>query len=174
MMTVNAIVPAAPTDVILTPGDREISVSWTSVPDANNGGVVITMYTATATDTRDDTTTFTCTATDAAATTCDNPITGLTNGVAYRVTVVATSSFGSSEPSTEVRATPTTLAFSILSIDNQPYTVGTPIPALTLPGATGGIDPLSYSLTPEADIPAGLTFDSAPRDPHSQRHTERD
>ena len=59
MVTVNAIVPAAPTGVTLTPGNTQISVSWTPVPDADNGGAEITKYTATATNTAG---TFTCTA----------------------------------------------------------------------------------------------------------------
>ena len=162
MVTVNAIVPAAPTDVTLTPGNTQISVSWTP---ANNGGAKITKYTATATDTTDTSNTFPCTATatatGAAATTCD--ISRLMNDREYSVTVVATNSAGDSEKSTAVSATPTTLAFDTVGIDDQFYTVGTAIPALTLPGATGGIGTLSYSLTPEADIPAGLTFDATAR-----------
>ena len=43
---------------------------------------------------------------------------------------------------------------------NQTYTVGTAIDALTLPGATGGNPPLTYSLSP--DVP-GLSFDAAVR-----------
>ena len=37
------------------------------------------------------------------------------------------------------------------------------ITPLTLPPASGGIDPLTYSLTPTDSIPAGLTFDSDAR-----------
>ena len=158
MVTVNAIVPAAPTDVTLTPGNTQISVSWTPVPDADNGGAEITTYTATATNTAG---TFTCTVPGATATACD--ISDLTNKEEYSVTVVATNSAGDSEKSTAVSATPMMFAFDTVSIADQFYTVGTAIPALTLPGATGGIGTLSYSLTPKADIPAGLTFDATAR-----------
>ena len=161
MVTVNAIAPtAAPTDVKLTPGNTKISVSWTPVPDANNGGAEITVYTATAT--RDDTTFTTCTATGAAtgaaATTCD--IIGLDNDEEYSVTVVATNIAGDSMPSTAVSATPAMFVF-VAGIDAQSYTVGENV-TITLPEATGGIGTLSYSLTPKADIPAGLAFDPAP------------
>ena len=43
---------------------------------------------------------------------------------------------------------------------DRTYTVGTAIDALTLPGATGGNPPLTYSLSP--DVP-GLNFDAAVR-----------
>ena len=76
---------------------------------------------------------------------------------------MATNSAGDSEKSTAVSTTPMMFAFDTVSIDDQFYTVDTAIPALTLPGAIGGIGTLSYSLTPEADIPAGLTFDPATR-----------
>ena len=160
MVTVNPIVPtAAPTDVTLTPGDTQISVSWTPVPEANNGGAEITGYTATATDTTDTTTTFPpCTATGAAATDCASPITGLMNGREYRVTVVATNIAGNSMRSTEVSATPTIFTFVTPSIADQSYTVSK-VATFTLPEAIGGTGTLSYSLTPEADISAvGLTF----------------
>ena len=104
MVTVNAIVPAAPTDVTLLPGNMRISVSWIPVPEANNGGAGITEYTATAIDTTDANNTFPCTATGAAATTCD--ISGLMNDKEYIVTVVATNIAGDSDKSTPVKATP--------------------------------------------------------------------
>ena len=159
MVTVNPIVPtAAPTDVTLTPGDTQISVSWTPVPEANNGGAEITGYTATATDTTDTTTTFSCIATGAAATDCASPITDLMNGREYRVTVVATNIAGNSMRSTEVSATPTIFTFVTPSIADQSYTVSK-VATFTLPEAIGGTGTLSYSLTPEADISAvGLTF----------------
>ncbi len=54
--------------------------------------------------------------------------------------------------------------FPILSRDGRPgnrtYTVGTEIDALTLPEATGGNPPLTYSLSPA--VP-GLSFDAAAR-----------
>ena len=49
------------------------------------------------------------------------------------------------------------LALGTEPIANQAYTVDLDV-AFTLPVATGGTGTLSYSLTPRADIPAGLTF----------------
>ena len=50
-----------------------------------------------------------------------------------------------------------------VTIDDQTYNIGTPITALTLPVATGGLGTLSYTLTPPANIPADLVFASASR-----------
>ena len=41
------------------------------------------------------------------------------------------------------------------------FAVGQPVNAFTLPSATGGTEPLTYTLSPE--LPAGLSFDSATR-----------
>ena len=41
------------------------------------------------------------------------------------------------------------------------FAVGQPVAAFTLPSATGGTEPLTYTLSPE--LPAGLSFDSATR-----------
>ena len=41
------------------------------------------------------------------------------------------------------------------------FAVGQPVNAFTLPSATGGTDPLTYTLSP--DLPAGLSFDAATR-----------
>ena len=53
------------------------------------------------------------------------------------------------------------LSFGSASIAAQHYTQDTAIPALTLPAATGGTAPLTYSLNPA--LPAGLRFDSRTR-----------
>ena len=155
-VTVNAVAPAAPTGVVVTPGNTQLTVTWTAVPAANNGGAVITAYTATATDTTNAALTETCTATGATATGCASPITGLMNNRAYRVTVVATNSVDDSDPSVPVEETPVaTLALSVGSIAAQVYEVGTVV-TLTLPDGMGGTGTLSYSLT--GDIPEGLAF----------------
>ena len=49
MVRVDATVPRAPTGVSAVAGNGEITVSWTAVPAADNGGSDITTYTATAT-----------------------------------------------------------------------------------------------------------------------------
>ena len=54
----------------------------------------------------------------------------------------------------------TPIRFSDETFPDQGYTVGTPIPALTLPVATGGDGPLKYEVD---DLPPELTFDPAAR-----------
>ena len=149
---------AAPTSVMLVAGDTQITVSWTAVAEADDGGIAITGYTATVTDTTNAANTFTCTATGPTAMACDSPITDLTNRVVYSVTVVATNSVGSSAPSVMVVVTPVgPLTFGAASIAEQSYRVGTAV-TVTLPQATGGTGTLSYSLMPDDSIPAGLSF----------------
>ena len=60
------------------------------------------------------------------------------------------------------RLTPTTapITFNPSTIADQTFTVGTPV-SLTLPSATGGTPPYTYTLTPL--LPAGLSFDAATR-----------
>ena len=48
------------------------------------------------------------------------------------------------------------------TVPTQAYLVGTAIPPLTLPAATGGDSPLRYTLTPTR-LPAGLTLNAAAR-----------
>ncbi len=52
-------------------------------------------------------------------------------------------------------------SFGALTIDDQTYTENTAIADLTLPAATGGDIPLTYTLTPDA--PVGLTFNATNR-----------
>ncbi len=47
------------------------------------------------------------------------------------------------------------------TVDDMTYTIGAPIPTLTLPAAASGDAPLSYALT--GDIPDGLTFTDTDR-----------
>ncbi len=53
--------------------------------------------------------------------------------------------------------------FGTTSVTPRTYTVGEPIPTLTLPTASDGDGALSYALTPMDDIPAGLTYTRATR-----------
>ena len=53
-----------------------------------------------------------------------------------------------------------TLTFDPSTVADQTFTVGTAV-SLTLPIATGGIAPYTYTLTPDA--PAGLQFDARNR-----------
>ena len=49
---------------------------------------------------------------------------------------------------------------ALVAIDDQNYTANTAV-NLTLPAATGGIAPLTYTLTPSASLPTDLVFDAA-------------
>ena len=86
--------PSAPTNVTATAGDTRATVRWTA--PANNGGAVISSYTATSSPGG-----LTCTSSQVTA--C--VVNGLTNGVAYTFTVTATNSVGTSpvsDPSNDV------------------------------------------------------------------------
>ena len=92
-------VPGAPIPSSLTFGNEIITASWSAPFD--NGGLLITGYTATATD--GDGNTFTCT-TDGTSCVID----GLTNGISYNVTVVATNADGDSSSADLGSASPAT------------------------------------------------------------------
>ena len=85
-------VPASPTAVTAVAGNRAIDVTWTNPTD--DGGSAITGYTATTTAAP----TASCSVTAASGRTSCR-ITGLTNGAATTVRVVATNAVGSSAPS---------------------------------------------------------------------------
>jgi parallel beta-helix repeat protein len=105
-------VPNAPTAVTASPGNGKATVSWT--PPTPNGGTAITSYTATASPGGAFATTL-----DGVTTSID--VTGLTNGTAYTVTVVASNAAGNSAASSASTA----------------ITVGTP-PAPGSPNAAAG------------------------------------
>ena len=56
---------------------------------------------------------------------------------------------------------PAEFGFGTRTVSAQSYAVGGAIAALTLPAASGGARPVSYSLTPA--LPAGLRFDASAR-----------
>jgi alpha-tubulin suppressor-like RCC1 family protein len=94
-------VPDAPTLTSVTGSDTQITVDW-SAP-VFNGGSTITGYTATAIDTTNSANVFTCQTTGL---TCAE--TGLTDGIAYSVSVIATNAIGNSVASSSLDATPGT------------------------------------------------------------------
>ena len=60
-----------------------------------------------------------------------------------------------------IRVTLPPLSFNPSTVADQTFTVNTPITPLTLPQATGGTLPYTYTLSP---LPAGFSFDSAKRE----------
>jgi hypothetical protein len=94
--TSSATVPGAPSGLVASAGDASISLSFTA--PASNGGAAITGYTASCS----------AAAVTRSATGTASPITvgGLTNGVAYTCTVLASNALGSGAASAAVQATP--------------------------------------------------------------------
>ena len=107
MLTVLARPTGAPTDVDVTSGDMQLTVSWTAPTDT--GGRPITGYRAAAAAIRFSS--RTCTA-EASETSC--VITGLTNGREYAVAVRTFTASDHSDPSSPaVTATPTAVAMTL-------------------------------------------------------------
>ena len=93
------VIPVAPTNVIVTPGNQQLRVSWTA--PSNDSNNPITGYRVTAVGAGQ---THRCTA-DAQTNFC--VITGLRNGIEYTVQVVASNDNGNSVPSIPVTSAPT-------------------------------------------------------------------
>ncbi len=85
-------------------GNQSVTVTWTDVPAATDGGTAITAYTVTAllNTTKEQYTVVSGTATT-------GTVTGLTNGTTYRVTVVAKNGAGTGPPTTSGLLTPSTV-----------------------------------------------------------------
>jgi len=134
-------VPDAPTGVVVTRGNAQLTVSWTA--PANTGGLALGTYRATAWNAlTGGTTVATCSAT---ATTC--VITGLTNGTTYYVDVQASNLLGLGAASApRVAGTPATTPGAPLNIVTTPksYALGV---AWTAPASDGGAAITSYTAT---------------------------
>jgi hypothetical protein len=134
-----AVVPDPPTGVTAVRGNGQAIVQFT--PPFNNGGAAITGYTATTSPGS-----FTATGSSSPLT-----ISGLTNGTAYTVTVVATNSKGNSAASDASNSvTPATVPNAptigtVTTIRRQATVPFTP-PANT-PPTNGGSSIVSYTVT---------------------------
>jgi len=135
-------VPGIPTSPIATPGNAQVSVAFTA--PTYNGGCAISGYTVTSSPGG-----FTAT-----GTTSPLIVTGLTNGIAYTFTIVATNAVGNSSPSVvsvAVIALAPSLAnitlnpigpyyiVSVFDNDYLPYVAPTGIATLATAQAANGI-----------------------------------
>ena len=93
-------IPAAPTDLAATPGNTQVSLSWTA--PTNNGGSAITDYAIQYSTDGSSWATFN----DDISTTTSVTVTGLTNGQAYYFRVNATNQVGTGPASGTAQATP--------------------------------------------------------------------
>jgi fibronectin type 3 domain-containing protein len=141
-------VPDAPTNISAEPDNTSATVSWTA--PAFNGGATITEYTVTSAPGG-----ATCTATGA-ETSC--VVEGLTNGVSYTFTVVATNVAGNSltsEPSTST--TPRTIPDAPTNVSAEPDNTSATV-SWTAPAFNGGATITEYTVT---SAPGGATCTAA-------------
>ena len=132
--TVNAAVPAAPTNLSATSGDASAVLTWTA--PASDGGSAITSYDYSL----DDGATWT--SFNPVVTASPATITGLTNGTPYLVKLRAVNSAGPGAASAAVSVTPVSSAtpsITTLTSNLNPSTVGTSVTfTATVAAATGG------------------------------------
>lgn len=130
-------VPGAPTSVTATPGNGTAQVSWAA--PASNGGAAITGYTIITAPGGQTV--------NVAATATTGTVTGLTNGTAYRFTVVATNAAGNSVASSQsASVTPRTVPTAPTGVT---ATSGdrTAQVSWTAPASNGGAAITGYAVT---------------------------
>lgn len=121
--------PSPPTNITVAPGNGSVSISFAA--SQTGGGPVITLYTATCTANGQS---FTGTASSSPVV-----VSGLTNGTAYACSVTATSSAGTSNPSSSVLATPGTSGGGGGGGNTGTFTL------TSSAGVNGGTYPATYS-----------------------------
>lgn len=124
-----------PTNVSITPGDKQLSVSWRA--PSSNGGSAVTSYTVTA-----QPGSVTCTAI-APSTSCN--LLGLSNGSVYSITVAATNPAGDSVSSSTVTGSPVTIPGKPTISATEPGS-NSVLVRWRAPSATGGASVSSYSV----------------------------
>ena len=125
----------APTNLVISPGDKQLGVSWRT--PSSNGGSAVTSYTVTA-----QPGSVTCTAI-APATSCN--LLGLSNGSVYSVTVVATNPAGSSVSSSTVTGSPVTIPGKPTISATEPG-ANSVLVRWRAPSASGGASVTSYTV----------------------------
>jgi len=131
--------PSAPSIVSVTPGNGQIAVAWTA-PSSSNGSN-ITGYIATAYDQNQN---VVATCTTSGALNCT--INGLTNGLTYSVTIVATNVNGSGLASSSLTATPSTKPSAPVNVTAVAGNASAEV-SWTVPATSGGSTILSYTVT---------------------------
>lgn len=147
--SINAAAPGAPTDLSLTPGNGQLTASFTA--PASNGGSAITNYEYST----NGGSTFT--AVNPASTSTSIVITGLSNGTSYNVQVRAVNAAGSGTATATVAGTPAAPSSPTISVSpatfasalSTTYGTSSSTASFTVSGAT-----LSGNLTVTA--PTGL------------------
>ncbi len=116
--------PSAPTGLVATPGDDQVTLSWNPVSGASS----FTIHMATSNWTTWSTALPGATQNNV-LTCCSSPNVGLTNGATYWFAVTAVNGNGESPESVHVSASPSSLAGDLLFLDqwhlqNTGYTGG--------------------------------------------------
>jgi hypothetical protein len=139
-----ATVSGVPTNVLVTPGDTQASVSFTA--PSNNGGSAITNYIVTANPG----------ALTAQGTSSPITVTGLVNGTAYTFTVVAVNAVGNSASSAVSSSATPIGAPGAPQNPVASYTVGATQASIAFnaPASNGGATITGYTVTSN---PGGLT-----------------
>ncbi|CAB4323207.1 unannotated protein [freshwater metagenome] len=143
-------VPSAPSAVTATAGDTQISVTWTASTD---NGSAIRYYRALARDASGNS--KSCGSATASQTSCT--ITGLTNGVAYTVTVVATNAVGSSAAGSASAAVTPASPPGTPIISSAAAGAGSAVLTWVAP-SNGGSAITGYTVTPYIGTTAQTTF----------------
>ena len=151
-------VPGEPTSLDATPGDRTIDVSWTAPPSGDDAitSYAVGVYEQGSESAVDTTTT--------AAGTTNASISGLTNGQAYVIAVVAKSGAGTGQAAFSAAVTPVTVPTAPTAVAAT-ATNSQAVVTWTAPTSDGGTPITSYTVTP---FVSGVAVELA----RSHRHGE--